>query len=195
MAWEDTNTYRKLTFPPLFGRPKEKQVSVPSTIRPPLYLVPLDAIELRALKIQTIPLEVSVDPTPKWAVIPSIARNNPFYHYTGGEDKLSFTLDWYSERDNRQDVIQKCRWVEALSKGDGYLKGPSRVLLIFGDLFKTDSWIIESAPYKLSLFDTSRELLPRQAYQELTLNKVSDHNTTRKEVLSQGLTLIGANLR
>lgn len=185
MAWSDTNTYRKLSIPPLFGRPKEKKVDYTIAERPALYLVPVDVPNLKALKIQTIPLELSVEPLSKWAVIPSIARNNPFYHYTGGEDKIAFTLDWYSITDNRHDVIDKCRWVEALSKGDGYFKGPSRIILIFGGLFTKDTWIIESAPYKLSLFDTDRELLPRQAYQELTLNKVTTHNSTRNEIRFQ----------
>lgn len=179
---DGSKTYRKLSIPPLFGRPRERGVDYSVAERPPLYIVPVDEPTIRALRIQTIPLELSVESTPKWAVIPSIARNNPFYHYTGGEDKIQFQLDWYSQTDDRRDVIDKCRTVEALSKSDGYRKGPSRVIIIWGGLFTKDTWIIESAPYKLSLFDKSRELLPRQAYQDLTLNKVTTHNSTRDEI-------------
>jgi hypothetical protein len=147
-----------------------------------MWLVPVDDESLKALQIQTVPLELSIDPIAKWATIPSIGRNNPFYHYTGGEDSLRFTLDWYSERESRDDVINKCRWVESLSRSNAYDAEPSRVVLIFGDLFQFDTWIVESAPYRLSLFDKERGMLPRQAYQELTLKKVSEKNTSSFEI-------------
>jgi hypothetical protein len=173
---------QRLTIPPLFGRPKLQGKDLPSYIPSRMWLVPIDDDSLKALQIQTVPMELSVDPIAKWATIPSIGRNNPFYHYTGGEDSLKFTLDWYTVRDSNQDVIENCRWVESLARNNAYNQGPTRVLLIFGDLFQFDLWVVESAPYRLNLFNRERGMLPKQAYQELTLKKVIDKNTSRSEV-------------
>lgn len=194
------NTYRKLSIPPLFGRPKLRQVGLPQYMPSRMWLVKLDRaakaaltdtsspllatqlIGLEALQIQTVPLEMNVQPQSQWVTIPSIGRNNPFYHYTGGEDTLSFTLDWYSTKPNNSDVIEKCRQIESWSKADSYKAEPPKILLIFGQLFKEDNWIVESAEYRLSLFSRQNGMLPIQAYQELVLKKVTDKNTTQREI-------------
>lgn len=180
---DGSNTFRKLDIPPLLGRPKRRNINNPQYTPSNMWLVHIDARGNRVekLRIQTVPLEINVAPTANWVVIPSIGRNNPFYHYTGGEDVVKFTLDWYSVHPLRQDVIFNCRWVESLSRANGYKKEPPRVLLIFGDLFNHTEWIVESAPYRLSLFDREKQMLPRQAYQELTLKKVTDHSTGMME--------------
>lgn len=180
MASPRGETFRKLSIPPIFGFPKQRKVDYPQEIPSQMWLVRLDDTfkqNPEKLRIQTVPLELSVVPESTWATIPSLGRNNPFYNYTGGEDTLEMTLDWYATLESRQDVIDKCRWVESLSKADGYLDEPPRILLIFGELFKYTTWIIDKAPYKLSLFDKSQGMLPRQAYQELSLKKVTDRNS------------------
>lgn len=181
---DNPSTFRKLSIPPLFGRPELRQAPTPAFVPSNMWLVHLDDNNNRieALQIQTVPLEMSVDPVANWATIPSIGRNNPFYHYTGGEDEITFTLDWYSVQDNNYDVIRKCRWVESLSRSDAYFKEPPRILLIYGRLFKFDTWIIKKAPYRLSLFNKHRDMYPRQAYQELTLAKVTDRNTDQMSI-------------
>lgn len=170
--------------PPLFGRPTPKKVDTPSYIPSRMWLVHIDenGRNLESLKIQTVPEQIEVQPSSTWSVIPSIGRNNPFYHYTGGEDSLRLTLDWYAVTAAKEEVIEKCRWVESLSKADGYFKGPPLVVLVFGDLYVYDTWIIESAPYRLSLFDRSAGMFPRQAYQDLTLKKVTPNNTTTEQI-------------
>src|SRR5688500_14575029 len=104
---EVPNTFRKLSIPPIFGRPRLQQVEIPPSVPSNMFLVHLDEFNnrLESLQIQTVPIEMQVTPTANWATIPSIGRNNPFYHYTGGEDTLTFQLDWYSVRDSNWDVI------------------------------------------------------------------------------------------
>jgi len=181
MATPRQNTgFRNFNIPPLFGYPNQRKVDYPQSVPSNMWLVRLDdrfKQNTEKLRIQTVPLELGVKPESNWQVIPSIGRNNPFYHYTSGEDTLEFTLDWYSVVENRQDVIDKCRWVESLSKADAYIDPPPRVLLIFGDLFKYTTWIIESAPYTLSLFNKDKNMLPQQAYQTISLKKVTSANT------------------
>ena len=177
-------SFRKLSIPPIYGRPRKQNVDFPQSIPSNMWLVRLDSLgdEQEKLRIQTVPIEMSVTPESNWVAIPTIGRNNPFYNYTGGEDTLEFILDWYSTSEDNTDVINKCRWVESLSKANGYVKGPPKILLIFGKLFTRTTWIIEKAPYKLSLFNKSEGMLPRQAYQELTLKKVTDHNSSITEI-------------
>jgi hypothetical protein len=180
MAASRGETYRKIFIPPLYGFPKQRNVDIPQTIPAEMWFVKVDDAykeNPEKLLIQTVPLELSVVPESTWVPIPSIGRNNPFYNYTGGEDSLEFTIDWYATSDNRQDVINSCRWLESLSKANGYENEPPRMLLIFGRLFKFTTWIIESAPYKLTLFDRESGMFPRQAYQDVVLKRVTDRNT------------------
>jgi len=64
--------------------------------------------------------------------IASFGSNNPIYQYTGSEDTLSFVIDWFSSENHREDVIFNCRWIEALTKSDGYNEPPHRVKIIWG---------------------------------------------------------------
>lgn len=137
------------------------------------------------LVIPTIPRELEYQGIPVWATIASVGRNVPFYHYSGAEDTLSFTIDWYSQHESREDVIFACRWIEARSKADGYSKDPHRIKISWGSndrLFQDSLWIVYKAPYKLSNFHRHFDMLPTQAFQEVTLKKVSDYNLKTPEI-------------
>jgi hypothetical protein len=179
-------TYPEGSFgiPSIFRLPQEQSIKKQTPKPSNIHLVNLDEPDrtIGKLKIQTVPLNLSVTPTTQWAVIPVLGRNLPRYQYTGGETKIRFQLDWYSVTPLRDDVIDRCRWVESLSRSDGWNAPPPRILLIFGDLFKNQTWVVESAPYELSLFDKEWGMLPRQAYQELTLMQVSDTNITHFDI-------------
>jgi hypothetical protein len=149
-----------------------------------IYLVNLDTTPNERLQIQTVPDSINIDPISNWATIPVVGRNNPFYHYTGGEDEVRFTLDWYAETENQKEVIEACRWVESLSRNDGYEGKAPRVLLVFGELYRFSTWIVAKAPYELKFFQQGNGFLPIQAYQSLVLKKVSDINTSRAEIRS-----------
>lgn len=139
----------------------------------------------RRLELITVPSEIEFSPTPEWAVIASIGRNNPFYHFTGSEDTLSFTIDWYSNQDNREDVIYNCRWLETKAKADAYKADPHRILLQWGKedlLFQNILWIVQKASYKLSQFQRHRGMLPQQAYQEVILKRVTSLNLNMSEI-------------
>lgn len=169
--------------PPLFGTPKERNVNIQSNRGFDIQLVAIDDQDnkIDKLQIQTIPLEIQVQPIANWAIIPSIGRNNPFYQYTGGEDIIKFTLDWYSNTESKTDVINACRKVESWSRANGYRKEPPRIIVIFGELYKYTTWILVDAPYTLSLFNREKDLLPQQAYQEITLKKVTKVNSAMKD--------------
>ncbi len=153
-----------------------------------MYLVDLNvkkdnSIGYQYLRIQFVPDEITVDPSANWNPIASVGRNNPFYHYTGGEDTVTFTLDWCATDRLRLNVITSCKWIEALMRSDGYKSEPHKIKLIWGDLFQDSEWIVASAPYRMVQFQAVG-MRPIQAYQEITLKRVVGHNRSRLDIRS-----------
>lgn len=144
----------------------------------------VDLVSGEKLHFQGLPTEIEVNPETSWATIKPFGRNNPHYHFTGSEDTIVLEVSWYTKEDNREDVIQKCKWVESLLKADGYTGGPHRVSLVWGKMFKSQEFIVFSAPYRIGLFSKQHGMLPQVAFQTITLKKVTTHNYTLKEVLN-----------
>jgi hypothetical protein len=148
-----------------------------------IYLINVDTGEKK--KLPFVPKELKYEPTSNWKTINSMGRNTPLYHYTGGEDVLEFEIDWFTEVEGREDVINNCKWVEALSKADGYAKSPPLVHLHWNtELFSKSYWIVTAAPYRLLDFQAHRNMLPQQAYQQITLKRVTGSNLLHKDYLS-----------
>jgi hypothetical protein len=143
----------------------------------------LDLVTLEKLYFQTIPLTVEVNPDSKFVAIESPGRNNPLYQYTGSEDTIEFTLTWYCDDESRLDVILKCKWLEALTKNNGYDEKPHLVQLVFGDLFKDSKFLVEKASYSFGRFNRQFKMLPTFAEQKVTLKRVAKTNFTRTEIL------------
>ena len=147
------------------------------------------------IKFHCIPKELQWNSESTFAAIKPIGRNNAFYHYTGAEDKLEFEIDWFSSTWDRQEVIRKCRIVESLTKSDGYKSPPHRVLLNWsgsGALFNEIYFIVIAAPYRMTQFIKSQpdraggfertHMMPTQAYQKITLARITEANLTREEI-------------
>lgn len=144
-----------------------------------------DLVTNEKVAIQFVPQELDYSSNPNWEAISAMARNNPLYHYTGGEDTLKFTIDWFAEQENRQDVLERCKKIEALTKNDGFDKPPHHVKLIWNNLMFSDStWIVASAGYRLSMFQAHQNMMPQQAYQEVVLKRVSQLNTGVSQIRS-----------
>lgn len=146
----------------------------------------VDLKTLNSLILQNIPPEVSVEPNSNWVALSSLGRNLPGYQFTGAEDTIKFDITWYCDDESREDVIRKCKWLEALSKPDGYDREPPLVQFIFGDLFRDSKFIVVDAPYKIGLFDRNYGLLPHYATQSLTLKKWASKNPTKVDILKIG---------
>lgn len=145
-----------------------------------------------SITIPTIPLELSYEVESTFATIASFGRNNPFYHFTGSEDTLNFQIDYYSKQRNKADVIYWCRWMESLTKANGYGEAPHRVMVLWGSddvLFNGDVWLVTKASYKLAQFQPGMSMLPQQAYQDITLKRVTPHNRTIPEVMKSNGTV------
>lgn len=150
------------------------------------------------IQLPFVPSELAITPESSFVGIASFGRNNPYYQFTGSEDTLVFTIDWHSNRLDRKDVIFNCRWVEALTKGDGYMDVPHRIKLVWGEtnpLFKDATWIVVSAPYTLTQFIKAYRdpedpekivdvgMLPQQAIQIVTLKRVTPTNLTSNQII------------
>lgn len=144
------------------------------------------------IEIQNVPEKFDVNPKSNLVAISTPGRNNPFYNYTGSEDELNFELSYYANEESRGDVIEKCKWLEAMSKNDGFKARLKRVMIIWkghkdspdngGDLFQFSEWLVKSAPYNLSSFHPQYGMLPTLAKQTVTLVKVTDYNLTTEKI-------------
>ena len=148
----------------------------------PVFIVNLETKEY--IKLHFVPLEVQWEAKSNVAAIASIARNNPFYHFTGGEDTINLDLDWHAYDVDRQSAIGAANTLKAWSRNDGYKKGLPRIKLIFGEIFRDHVFIITGANYRMSLFQRQKGMRPAQVTQSLTLKKVTMLNETRKIILN-----------
>ena len=161
------------------------------------------------LELQTYPEKVSFQGESTWAVINSMGRNTPMYHFTGAESIIQLNISWYCDDPaNPEDVIAKCKLLEAWSKGNGYISAPPILKLNWGDseLFKDELFILTAATYELSNWRGSvkqydrktkelvlpkgyvdTNLLPAMATQELIFRRVSATNLTHGDIISQEL--------
>ena len=161
------------------------------------------------LELQTYPEKVSFQGESTWAVINSMGRNTPMYHFTGAESIIQMNISWFCDDPaNPADVLAKCKLLEAWSKGNGYISAPPILKLNWGDseLFKDELFILTAATYELSNWrGTAKQydrktkelvlpkgyvdtnLLPAMATQELIFRRVSATNLTQGDIISQEL--------
>ena len=122
-----------------------------------------------------------------------MGRNNPHYHFTGGEDKLQFQISWYALETDREDAIKKAQTLRAWSRADGYKNRPPEIKFWLGDLYKDDSWILKSADYSTKLLMTPNygtkeinpdKVCPVHIIQDIVLLKVTKNNQKTSQLKS-----------
>lgn len=80
------------------------------------------------VELPFVPRELNYSMSSKFVGIATLGRNNPYYQFTGSEDTLTFEIDWFSEQNDRKDVINNCRWIESLTKANAYDNPPHRIM-------------------------------------------------------------------
>lgn len=138
-----------------------------------LYFIELDTLD--RLEIQFIPDDITIARTPAISLLQVIGKNLGNLQYAGGETLMTLTLDFYAEEEHRRDVIRRCKWLESLQYNNGYESPPSKVKMIFGDLFRDDVWTVKSVVYKLSQFHKQKGYMPQQAYVDVILSLDPDY--------------------
>lgn len=164
--------------------------------------------EYEYIVLQNRPNEISFQGETSWASIKSMGRNVPIYQYTGAEDIIQFNTSWYcTSEESYDEVVNKCRFLERWTKGNGYLSSPPFLQLQWGsnpdkDIFAGHFYILTSATYKLRDFSDcvrslnggnnrgdskwkvlNHNLTPMAATQELVFKRVSGSNLTYHDFL------------
>lgn len=146
-------------------------------------LVIKNLVTLEEIRLQFVPKALEYRPESSFIALSSMGRNNPFYQYTGSEDSLAFEIDWFFEKENTEDVIERCKKLEAMSKNDGYNNAPPTIKLLWNNtLFNDSVWVMTSAIYTLSHWNGKANMLPRQALQQVILKKVTNFNYSHDDI-------------
>lgn len=153
--------------------------------------------------IQNRPNRLEFKGETSWAAIKSMGRNTPMYHFTGAEDVLQFNISWFcDDKDHLDEVVNKCRFLEAWTKANGYQASPPVIQIQWGnsDIFKDHYYILTSATYTLENFNdfirvngnerkdlkaADGKLLPSTATQELIFKRVSATNLSWNDILPE----------
>jgi hypothetical protein len=134
-----------------------------STTEGKIYLVELES-PFESLEIQFVPEEIVMNRTANVVDFAVVGRNNPLHQYTGGDEKMSLKLDFYSDSERRDDVIKKTRWLESLAQNDAGRRPQTLVKVT------------------LSMFDSAHGYLPKQAYVDLQLSLDTKVNIPKSDL-------------
>lgn len=147
-----------------------------STTQGQLYFIALTTLD--RLEFQYVPKDIKIVSQGNFPEVVVVGRNTPVYHYTGGSKSIELELDFHSITANKEDVIKKVQWVESLRYSNGDEDAPQSIKVIWGDLFKDETWIVTKVQSTISMFDKVNGMLPRQAYVKVTL--LADNETNVK---------------
>lgn len=148
-----------------------------------LYIVEIGGNRDR-IEIQFTPKEISFNSQANNQKIEVIGRNNPLYHYTGGQDTLKFQLDFYADDEDREEVVKKVRWLQALRYNNGRRNRKKNVLIVWGDLFNDPFyvWTVDSVDVKYSDFRSDKKYNPVQAYVDIQFSLDPPENITINDI-------------
>lgn len=127
------------------------------------YIIVVDDPNER-LEFQFVPNEVSINSTASTEGAATPSRNNSRFIYYGGDDAISFTLNFVAENDTeaeRREIKRRAEWLRSL-RYDG-----RDVLVVCGDLFDTIPYGVESVGIKYT--ELHSDGLPTQAEISLSL--------------------------
>jgi hypothetical protein len=122
----------------------------------------------RDLIVQFVPESLGFSRGMRIEDITIIGRNLPFYQYTSGDREFSVELDFHTQEEDGQDVLNNVRWLESKTMNETFQKGACSILVQMGEVFSDKTWIIKSLSYDLMDFDHLKGLAPRRAKVKLS---------------------------
>lgn len=134
------------------------------------------------VSFQFMPEGISKTRSAKIKKINIVGRNNDKHQYTGGEDKLSFTIDFLSDEENREDVYRKVNFLESLTMNDGSFGPAKNVKLVMGKFFRKEVWLISSVKTAYSNNDDRYDYLPIRATVKIELILDPEKNRRVRDV-------------
>ena len=109
-----------------------------------------------------------------------LGYNNSGSQYTGGDDNVSFKLEFYATNDLRDSALKAARWLKSLGQANGTLGGQPKVALVFGKLWRGQKFLLKSYSVNYSLFDAENSQVPLLAEVQLSFKRVVESKTTLK---------------
>lgn len=140
-----------------------------------LFIVEMEAPFTRQM-IQFVPEIVSVPRTASIQKFAVVGNNNELFAYTTGAESLSLNLEFYAQDDGRREVFEAVNWLKSLTLSDGIAGKYKKVLLVFGDLFKYDTWIITAVTPDYQYLSAQHNWMPLRAKCRVDLMLDPDRN-------------------
>jgi hypothetical protein len=149
-----------------------------------IYLLELQS-PFERLEFQFVPEELNWERTGNWVNIPITGRNNSRKHLTGGEDKITFQLDFSGiMAQNPRLCIEQLSWLQSLTVTDGFAGIPRNVKLVWGesDLFRHKIWIMRRVGGKMLNFSSYHGMDPQQVLIDVEMELDPKENTRLNSV-------------
>jgi len=126
------------------------------------------------LEFQFVPGEVGWNRTATDASYQVANRNNDQPQISGGNDIMNFTLSFYSDDNDVDDMKTKVVWLQSLSYA------PARLVKVLwgGFLGGDERWLVTSVNAKYSKFMESNEMRPQQAVVDIVFKLAPERNRT-----------------
>jgi len=133
------------------------------------------------LEFQFMPTELNWKRSAKLSPIAIVGRNNDKQQFTGGRDTLSFKLTFFSDEENRKDVLRKTNFLRSLAMNDGRSGLVRNVKIVFGSFLRKEVWVVSNVDINYDNFNDQYAFLPVQAEVKIELildpkknNRLSD---------------------
>lgn len=127
------------------------------------YIIAVDDPNDR-LEFQFIPEEVVINSSASVEGAATPSRNNSRFIYYGGDDAISFTLNFFAENDTaveKRELKRRVEWLRSL-RYDG-----RDILVVLGELFPSIPYSVESVNITYTLLDSEGQ--PKGATVALSL--------------------------
>ena len=149
-----------------------------------LYIVAIDSPDVERLAIQYTPLEISYNRKANVAAVAIVGRNEDLHQYTGGSTSMSLSLDFFAIEADRSDAKRKIKWLESMLYSDEN-RAPSRLKIVFGQLFRDEIWILTDISVKYSVFEPANGFLPRYAVADCNFVRDTEFDLTGGKIRNQ----------
>lgn len=109
----------------------------------------------------------------------TLSRSVPHFHYVGGKERtLDLPITFSMRQETREDVKRAMRFLQALAYPDYQAENqvslaPHPVVVIQGELYKTDLWLVQSFNIQWGDVRDPVSQLPSEATCNLTLVEIS----------------------
>lgn len=145
-----------------------------------IYIVEVETLE--QIECQYMPNELTRNNTAEINKIKTVARNNPFPGYSGVETDMMFSLDFYSEQEDREDLMSRVKWLEGLTYGQAFNARPVKIRIVWGRFLNKFTFCVNNVNVKFAQMNKYHDGLPLMAMVDLNLSLDMDENIVRSDI-------------